>query len=266
MHDMAYGDFKDLAKRTAADKVLKNKAFNIAKDPKYDGYQKGLASMLYKFFDKNTKGSHVTTLANKSVIKSIPQNEQLTEKLHKPIIKKFKTREVYSASKDNIWGADLADMQLISTFNKGFIFLLSVDIFSKYAWVVPLKDKKGVSTANAFQKNLKQSARKPHKIWADKGSEFYKSHFKKWLKDNTIEMYSTHNEGKSVVAERFIRTIKNKIYKYTTSISKNVYIDKLDDIVNEYKNTHHRTIKMKPIDVKDHTLIIIILNLKLVIM
>ena len=99
------------------------------------------------------------------------------------------------------------------------------------------------------------SNKKLNKIWVDKGSEFYNSHFKKWLKNNSIEMYSTHNQGKSVVAERFIRTMKNKINKYMTSISKNVYIEKLDDIVNEYNNTYHRTIKMKPIDVKDNTYI-----------
>ena len=110
-HDMAYGDFKDLAKRTAADKVLRDKAFNIAKDPKYDGYQSGLASVVYKFFDKNTAGSG---------IKSMPQNEQLAEELHKPIIRKFKKRKIHSTFKDKIWGADLADMQLISKFNKGF--------------------------------------------------------------------------------------------------------------------------------------------------
>ena len=112
-----------------------------------------------------------------------------------------------------------------------------------------------MTIANAFQKNLKESARKPCKIWVDKGSEFYNSHFKNWLKDNSIEMYSTHNEGKSVVAERFIRTIKNKIYKYMTSKSKNLYIDKLGDIVHKYNNKKHRTIKMKPIDVKDNTYI-----------
>ena len=108
---------------------------------------------------------------------------------------------------------------------------------------------------NGFQKILKKSTRKPNKIWVDKGSEFYNNSYKKWLKDNDIEMYSTNNEGKSVIAERFIRTLKNKIYKYMTSISKNVYIDKLDDIVNEYNNTYHRTIKMKPVDVKDNTYI-----------
>ena len=155
-------------------------------------------------------------------------------------------------------------MQLISKFNKGFRFLLCViDIFSKYAWVVPLKDKKGISIVNAFQKILgdsdsseaKSKGRKPNKIWVDKGSEFYNNSFKKWLKDNDIEMYSIHNEGKSVVAERFIRTLKTKIYKYMTSISKNVYVNKLDDIVNEYNNTYHKTIKMKPLDVKDNTYI-----------
>ena len=147
-------------------------------------------------------------------------------------------------------------MQLISKFNKGFRFLSCViDIFSKYAWVVPLKDKNGISIVNVFQKILKESNRKPNKIWVDKGSEFYNNSFKKWLKDNDIEMYSIHNEGKSVVAERFIRTLKNKIYKYMTTISKNVYIDKLDDIVDEYNNTYHKTIKMKPIGVKDNTYI-----------
>ena len=159
---------------------------------------------------------------------------------------------MYSAFKDNVWGADVADMQLISKFNKVFRFLLCVkDIYSKYAWIVPLKDKKGVSIVNAFQSILNKSNRKPNKIWFDKGNEFYNSHFKKWLRDNNIEMYSTHHEGKSVAAERFIRTLTNKIYKHMTSISKNVYIDKLDDIVDEYNNTYHRTIKMKPIDVKD---------------
>ena len=130
-----------------------------------------------------------------------------------------------------------------------------IDIFSKYAWVVPLKDKKGVSIVDAFQKILDDSNRKPNKIWVDKGSEFYNSSSKKWLKDNDIEMHSIHNEGKSVVAEIFIKTLKTKIFKYTNSILKNVYIYKLDDIVNEYNNAHHRTIKMRPVDVKDNTFI-----------
>ena len=139
VHDAAYSDTKDLIKRTVADKILKNKAFYIAEDPKYDGYQRGLASMVYKFFDKKSVGSgakHVNT-------KLIPQNEQLAEELHKPIIRKFRKRKVYSEFKDNISAAHLADMQLLSKYNKGIRFLLCViDIFSKYPWVVPLKDKK----------------------------------------------------------------------------------------------------------------------------
>ena len=102
---------------------------------------------------------------------------------------------------------------------------------------------------------LDRLERKPKKIWVDKGSECYNSSFKKWLKDNDIEMYLIHNEGKSVVVERFIRTLKNKIYKYMTSISKHMYIDKLDDIVDEYNNAYHWTIKMKPVHVKGNTYI-----------
>ena len=194
--------------------------------------------------DKNTVGSGVN------------ENKKLANELHQPIIRKFNKRKVYSSSKDNIWGADLVDMQLLSKFNKGIKYLLCViDLFSKYAFAVPLKDKKGISIVNAFQSILNKSKRKPNKIWIDKGSEFYNASFKKWLQDNDIIMYSANNEGKSVVAQRFIRTLKSKIYKYMASISKNVYIDKLNAIVNKYNNIYHTTIKMKPINVKDNTYI-----------
>ena len=242
-HDMAYGDFKDLTKRKASDKILRVKAFNIAKNPKYDGYQRSLASMVYRFFHKKTSGSGIK---NENM-----SDQQLPEELHKPVIRKFNKRKVKSPFIDNIWVADLADMQLISKFNKGIRLLLCViDIFSKYVWVIPLKNKKGVTITNAFQKYLKESNRKPNKIWVEKGREFYNRSLKPWLEKNDIEIYATHNEGKFVLAERFIRTLKNKNYKYMTSISKNVYIDQLDDIVNKYNNTCHRTIKMKPVNVK----------------
>ena len=119
-HDAAYSDSKDLTKRTVADKILRNRAFNVAKYKKYDGYQGGLASMVYKFFDKKSKGrgaKHVNT-------KLTPQNQQLAEELHKPVIGKFEKRKVHAAFKDNIWGAGLADMQLLSKYNKGIRFLL----------------------------------------------------------------------------------------------------------------------------------------------
>ena len=130
--------------------------------------------------------------------------------------------------------------------------LCVVDIFSKYAWV-PLKGKKGFPISNALQKKLNKSKRKPNKIWVDIGSEFYNRAMESWLEKNATEMYSTHNEGKSVVAERFIGTIKSKIHKYMTSKSKNVYIDKLDDIVYTYNNTYHSTFETKPVDVKQST-------------
>ena len=125
--------------------------------------------MVYKFFDKKSKGGCVNIL-----LESI---EELAKKLHEPIIRKFKKRTVYSRFKDNIWGADLADMQLISKFNNLRFLLCAIHIFSKYAWIVPLKDKKVISFVNAFQKILKESNRKPNKIWIDKGSEFYNNSF-----------------------------------------------------------------------------------------
>ena len=156
-HDLAYGDLKDLERRRACNKVLRNKAFNIAKNPKYNGYQRGLDSMLYNFFDKKSKGSGVNI--------KVKHNEQLAKELPKPIIRNSVKRTVCSRLRDNIWGTDLADMQLISKFNEGFRFLLcAIDIFSKYAWVIPLKDKKGISIVNAFQKILKESNRRPNKI------------------------------------------------------------------------------------------------------
>ena len=240
-HDSAYADHKDLINRTEADKVLRDKAYDIASNPKYDGYQRGLASMVYKFFDKKSIGSGI---ASSSI---------LADERHKPIIRKFNKRKVYSQFKDNIWGVDLADMQSLSRKNKGIKYLLCViDLYSKYAFVIPLKDKKGISIVNAFNKIIKQSNKKPNKIWVDQGGEFYNNVFEKWLSDNDIIMYSTYNEGKSVVAERFIRTLKNKLHKHMTATGKNVYYNVLDDVVNKYNNTKHSTIKMKPIDVKNN--------------
>ena len=167
-HDMAYGDFKDLARRTASDKVLRDKAFKIAKNPKYHGYQRRLASMVYKFFDKKSSGSGNT---------AIEPNYQLANELHKPIVRKFKKIKVYSLFRDNIWGVDLADMQSLSKYNKGIKYLLCViDLLSKYAWVIPLKYKKGTSIVNGFQKIIAKG-RKLNKIWVDQGSEFYNNSY-----------------------------------------------------------------------------------------
>ena len=247
-HDSAYADHKDLINRTEADKFLRDKAYDIASNPKYDGYQRGLVSMVYNFFDKKSMGSGFKKLKNTARSSSI-----LADELHKPIIRKFDKRKVHSQFKDNIWGVDLADMQSLRRKNKGIKYLLcAIDLYSKYAFVIPLKNKKGISIVNAFNKIIKQSNRKPNKIWVDQGGEFYNNVFEKWLSDNDINIYSTYNEGKSVVAERFIRTLKNKLYKHMTATGKNVYYNVLDDVVDKYNNTKHSTIIMKPIDVKNN--------------
>ena len=146
-HDSAYADYKDLINRTKSDKVLRDKVYNIASNPEYDGYQRGLASMVYKFFDKKSMGSGI----NSSSI--------LADELHEPVIKKFNKTKVYSQFKDNIWGVDLADMQSLSRKNKGIKYL---------SCAIDLK-KKGISIVNAFNKIIKQSRRKPNKIWVDQG-------------------------------------------------------------------------------------------------
>ena len=141
--------------------------------------------MVYKFFDKKSRGSGIIDEAN----------YQLAVELPKPIIRKFEKRKVYSSFRDNIWGVDLADMQLLSRHNKGIRYLLcAIDLFSKYAWVIPIKDKKGASIVNAFKKIISEG-RKANKIWVDQGSEFYNKSFTDFLKINSIEMYSTFNEG-----------------------------------------------------------------------
>ena len=177
-----------------SDKILKDRVYEIAKNCNYDGYQRVLASMIYKFFDKKT-GSEISV------------NKEL-------VIKKFKRRKVYLRFKDNIWAADLAEMESFSSKNKNVKYsLCTIDVFTKYAWVKLLKDKKGKTSLNAFIKIVNESNRKPSKLWVDQGRKFYNKLMQEWLDNNDILIYSTHNEGKSVIAERFIKTLKSKIYK-----------------------------------------------------
>ena len=160
------------------------------------------------------------------------QNNEFAKKLYKPIIREFEKWKVHPSFTDNIWGPDLADIPLLSKFKKRDSFLLcAIDIYGKYAWVIPLKNKKSITIDNDFKKILVEPGHKANKIWVDKGSEFQNKSIKSWLEKNDIEMHSAHNEEKSV-AEKFIRTLMNKIYKYMTSVSKNGYINKLDDIAN----------------------------------
>ena len=184
-HNAAYAKFKDVENRLISDQKLRNSAYDIASNPKYDGYQRGLASMVYKSFDSKVAPLDKKTMSGKgnakhSSLERTGNNKILAEELHKPVIKKFNKRKVYLQFRDNIWGVDLAYTQSLSKKNKGIIYLLcAIDLFSKYAFAVPLKYKKAISIVNAFNKIMKQSNRKPNKIWLDQGSEFYNRVFKK---------------------------------------------------------------------------------------
>ena len=169
----------------------------------------------------------------------------LAEELHKPVRRKFKRRRVLVNGIDKIWAADLADMQAFSKFNRGIKYLLAViDVFSKYGWLIPLKDKMGKSVASALKTIFKE--RKPEKMWVDKGKEFYNKDVKE-----IIELYSTENVEKSSVIERWIRTMKEKMWKYFTDNNTNVYIDILPDLVKDYNNTKHSSIKMTPVEASE---------------
>ena len=168
------------------------------------------------------------------------KNLILAEELHKPVRHKFPKRRIYVKGIDDIWAADLMDVSSLSKANKGMKYILSViDIFSKYGWLIPIKDKKGITVANALKTIFKE--RRPDKLWVDNGKEFYNKDVK-----GLIEIYSTNNEEKSSVVERWIRTMKEKMYKYFTANSTRVYIDVLQDLVHDYNNARHSTIKMTP--------------------
>ena len=166
----------------------------------------------------------------------------LAEELHKPVKRKFKKRRVFVNGIDKIWAADLADMTALSKDNEGVNFLLLViDIFSKYGWIVPLKNKKGETVANALKTIFKE--RKPEKLWTDKGREFYNKDVKE-----LIELYSTENEEKSSIVERWIRTMKEKMWKYFTDNNTYNYMNVLPNLVKDYNNTVHSSTKLTPID------------------
>ena len=188
LKDAAYSESKDLAKTTISAKILKDRAYEIARNHGYDWHQRALASIVHKFFDKKTESG-------------VSVNEQLAEELHKPVTKKIKRWKVYARFKDNIWAADLAEMESLSSKNKIVKYLLCImDIFIKYIWVIkPLKDKKGKTVINAFMEILSESSCKPNKSWVDQGREFYSEFMQEWLDNNDILMYSTHNECTLVI-------------------------------------------------------------------
>lgn len=171
--------------------------------------------------------------------------KQLARELLKPKRKHFVRRRVYSPAVDDTWTADLADLQKYARQNKGYRYILVVlDVFSRYAWARPLKHKTGIQVANAFDDILGERTCK--KLWCDRGTEFYNRYLDRVLKANNIQLYSTHNEGKAVIVERFIRTLRRKIESNYILTQQTVWYDILPQLIQEYNTTRHHTIKMTP--------------------
>jgi len=170
----------------------------------------------------------------------------LADELHKPIRKKFKKRHVFASGVDAIWAADLVDMQSFSRTNKGYKYILMIiDVFSKFGWAILLKTKTGLEVTKAFQ-NLWKTQSPPQKLWTDKGKEFYNKPMRELLKKNNVSLYSTENEEKSCVVERWNRTIKRIMWKYFTANRTRNYINVLPAMIEKYNNTYHRSIKCTP--------------------
>ena len=231
-HDICYLKNNDTTTRNAVcDKNMLKELKGIYNPTIREKMERGLVSSLI-----GTKARFGWGVGGKKKVST------LAEELHKPIRRKFKKRRVLVNGIDKIWAADLVDMQAFSNFNCGVKYLLAViDVLSKYGWLIPLKDKTGKSVASAFKTIFKE--RKPEKMWVDKGKEFYNNDVK-----DLVELYSTENEEKSSVVERWIRTMKEKMWKYFTDKNTNVYIDILPDLVRNYNNSKHSSIKMSPVE------------------
>ena len=209
------------------------------------------------YYDLNQGGSlgGVDALyrAAKEKNKKITRNQvqkwfrsQRTYTIHKPARKRFPRNRVIVGSIDALWQSDLADVQSIKKYNSGYNYILTViDILSKFAWAIPLKDKTGSTLVKAFKMVLK-SGRKPLKVQTDQGTEFMNRLFQSFLKEQNIGFYHTFNDTKASVVERFNRTLKNKMWKYFTWKNTLKYVDVLPELMNSYNNTYHRSIKTKP--------------------
>ena len=235
-HDICYLKNNDTATRNSVcDKNMLEEMKNIYNPSLRERMERGLVSTLIG--TKKRFGWGVTT--GTGYIKK-KKFSTLAEELHRPIKRKFKKRRVIVNGIDKIWAADLADMTAFKDYNDGYTFLLLViDTFSKYGYLIPLKNKKGETVADALKDIFKK--RKPEKLWTDKGREFYNKDVK-----DLVELYSTENEEKSSIAERWVRTIKEKMWKYFTDNNTYKYIDALPDLVEDYNNTVHSSTKLTP--------------------
>ena len=235
-HDICYLKNNDTETRNrVCDKNMLEEMKNIYNPTIRERMERGLVSTLI-----GTKKRFGWGVINGTGYIKKKKFTTLAEELHRPIKRKFKKRRVIVNGIDKIWAADLADMTAFKDYNDGYTFLLLViDTFSKYGYLIPLKNKKGETVANALKDIFKK--RKPGKLWTDKGKEFYNKNVK-----DLVELYSTENEEKSSIAERWVRTIKEKMWKYFTDNNTYEYIDVLPDLVEDYNNTVHSSTKLTP--------------------
>ena len=240
-HDICYLKNNDTETRNrVCDKNMLEEMKNIYNPSLRERMERGLVSTLIG--TKKRFGWGVVNGTGYNVKKK--KFSVLAEELHKPVKRKFRKRRVLVSGIDKIWAADLADMKALSKENEGYKFLLLViDTFSKYGWIVPLKNKKGETIVKALKEIFKESGRRPDKLWTDKGREF----FNKDVRD-LVYLYATENEEKSSIAERWIRTMKEKMFKYFTDNNTYNYIDALPELVEDYNNTVHSSTKLTPTD------------------
>ena len=188
----------------------------------------------------------------------------IARELHKPARKRFQRRHVVTKGLNDLLQMDLVEMIPYSMQNKGYKYILIViDVYSKYVWAKPLKNKTGMEVAKNFELILKQLPSDPKLVQSDQGTEFYNKIFQKLLKQHNIKHYSVYSTMKACIAERFIRTLKNKIYRLFTEKGTHKWIDLLPTIIKQYNNTIHSKTKMKPVDVKDNSLLRTVYNYQL---
>ena len=202
--------------------------------------------------EKIDKGLVKTLIGTKRTLGlGIEWTDALTDELHRPVKRKFEKRQVFAKNVDDIWAADLVDMQYYSRTNKGFKYILMIiDVFSKYGWAIPLKNKTSTEVVRAFSELWNSGQKPPKYLWTDKGKEFVNRAFQKLLDEKKVHMYWTENEEKSSIVERWNRTMKRNMWKYFTKNRTGVYIDILPDLVRRYNSTKHRSINTTPSDAR----------------
>ena len=209
------------------------------------------------YTDPQTPGS-LGGVARYAQAQGLTQKEALRElqgelayTLHRPVRRRFETLPVLVFHKDEQWEADLVEVQPLKRWNGGHRYLLTViDVLSKYAWVVPVKNKTGTAVTQAFENVLRQG-RKPQRLQTDLGKEFYNAPFRRMLEREGIQHFSTHGDAKASIVERFNRTLKERMYRYFTARNTRTYLNVLPQLLNGYNQTRHRSIGMAPRDVTD---------------